>query len=885
MRLKRRFKRDRELAKEDSERYKAARRARLIAAQGTLEHASSSGPAAAALKPAAIESGQPAPSLPPSPRPASYVSSVAEVVLQARRARLGARMNARTDQPAGPGLDSPTRRRAGFLAVPTSQRMTLQFSDLTATVTSKRRSIIKQVSGYVSPGQLTAVMGSSGSGKSTLLKMLTMQRDHMTGIQLNGSFHINGHSMDDGLRRAYKQRSGYMSQLGQSYTTGLTVRENLVYAALLRLPGSMRLAEKLERVGVFLEIVRLRKCADTQVLGSESGGCSGGQKRLLALAIEMIALPNLLLLDEPTSGLDSHSSMEVVSVLRSYCDTHRSVLVTIHQPRKEVLALFSRIMLMHNGSVALRSSPDKVVECVMTLLPLLKWRPVASVNPADVLIDIMTAYPADVKRSSAGGKTMDDVSAQLGTLFVEAMQHAPRPPDLHSDPLPPIRPQASTLCEKLRHLLVVLQALESRTLSQQSCVGLYQGTFRMLLTGICYGSLFYQTTYMYSLLSCLFIMLKNAGNVWGILVTGSFFQPHNSPYTLEVGARAFSPTLYMFSRYIHYTIFSLISVIPATALFYFLTFTPNISIIRYGYMVLFVLLDTQALIGMSFLCSSLIMLAGGSAQTAFNLSNAVLEALAVFAGLYILFGDTTWAWRWLFYLSYSYDSFRAMCRIALQGFLVPRDQCTPGDTSCLIFRSGDAILEELGYADVNLVHMAGFLVLRCTVTMALASIVLELTARGFKLKRWLLHIWRGHNESMEQQTGSASVDKVARLLDADSTFMRSASRHALSAADASRAVELICMCVAEGDQQHEVSLHHDRLKTAWRGALHKMIRTMTELPSDSVPDGADFMLDSSDETLMDDADPKSVPSMPSAPRAHRIVDVEVTMTSSTALPA
>lgn len=72
-------------------------------------------------------------------------------------------------------------------------------------------------------------------------------------------------------------------------------------------------------------------------MGSATGGgISGGQKRKLQLAIEMLASPAVLILDEPTSGLDTRSALDVIRSLRTYCDSGRAIAVSIHQPRVEV---------------------------------------------------------------------------------------------------------------------------------------------------------------------------------------------------------------------------------------------------------------------------------------------------------------------------------------------------------------------------------------------------------------------------------------------------------------------------------------------------------------------------------------------------------------------
>ena len=115
------------------------------------------------------------------------------------------------------------------------------------------------------------------------------------------------------------KNTGYMLQLAEAFSVELTVFENLVYAALLRLPAETPLEKVLARVESVINELFLRRIAHVKVGSATGGGISGGQKRKLMLATEMLASPALLFLDEPTSRLDSASSLEVMVALRRYC--------------------------------------------------------------------------------------------------------------------------------------------------------------------------------------------------------------------------------------------------------------------------------------------------------------------------------------------------------------------------------------------------------------------------------------------------------------------------------------------------------------------------------------------------------------------------------------
>lgn len=88
------------------------------------------------------------------------------------------------------------------------------------------------------------------------------------------------------------------------------------------------------------------------IVGSSTGrGLSGGQKRNLCVAIQLLTMPSLLFLDEPTSGLDSTSSVELLQHLNKVASSNRAVLFTIHQPRMEIFHMFHRILILCQGHV------------------------------------------------------------------------------------------------------------------------------------------------------------------------------------------------------------------------------------------------------------------------------------------------------------------------------------------------------------------------------------------------------------------------------------------------------------------------------------------------------------------------------------------------------
>jgi len=131
----------------------------------------------------------------------------------------------------------------------------------------------------------------------------------------------------------------------------LTVRENLYYSAMLRLPTHMSHQEKLDRVEEVIQELGLSKCADTKIGNSFFRGVSGGERRRCSIGMELVTRPSILLLDEPTSGLDSKSSRKTIELLKNLAKTKgKTILLTIHQPNSLIFQLFDKVLLLSGGN-------------------------------------------------------------------------------------------------------------------------------------------------------------------------------------------------------------------------------------------------------------------------------------------------------------------------------------------------------------------------------------------------------------------------------------------------------------------------------------------------------------------------------------------------------
>ncbi|KAK5126799.1 hypothetical protein LTR85_009733 [Meristemomyces frigidus] len=254
----------------------------------------------------------------------------------------------------------------------------LYFEDVMYNLKGKQ--ILSGVTGSVHPGELLAIMGASGAGKTSFLDI--MARKKKRGV-VTGDFWLNGEKVPDD---EYRSVIGFVDQEDTMLPT-LTVHETILDSALLRLPREMSVAaktQKVEDVEKQLGIYHIRH----QIIGSEEGsgrGISGGEKRRVGIACELVTSPSILFLDEPTSGLDAYNAFNVVECLVTLVKSYnRTVVFTIHQPRSNIVALFDQLILLAQGRTVYSGPFDKC----QSFFDSIGYACPPGFNIADYLVDL-----------------------------------------------------------------------------------------------------------------------------------------------------------------------------------------------------------------------------------------------------------------------------------------------------------------------------------------------------------------------------------------------------------------------------------------------------------------------------------------------------------------
>ena len=188
-------------------------------------------------------------------------------------------------------------------------------------------------------GELLAIMGGSGTGKTTLLSLLNGSLKPQ-----EGTITINGHSIEE---PAAKSLIGFVPQ-DDLLIEELTVYQNLWFTAKFCFEG-MTDNELDARVMKTLKDLGLDAAKDLKVGSAINKYISGGQRKRLNIALELIREPAVLFLDEPTSGLSSADTEKVINLLKEQTLKGKLIVVNIHQPSSDVYKLFDRLWLLDKG--------------------------------------------------------------------------------------------------------------------------------------------------------------------------------------------------------------------------------------------------------------------------------------------------------------------------------------------------------------------------------------------------------------------------------------------------------------------------------------------------------------------------------------------------------
>ncbi|KOC68623.1 ATP-binding cassette sub-family G member 4 [Habropoda laboriosa] len=302
-------------------------------------------------------------------------------------------------------------QRMVLVSLPKAQSIDIEFSNVSYEVqhgfpTRRTKQILKGVSGSFKSGELTAIMGPSGAGKSTLLNVLT----GFDNKKCKGEIEYIGNEGKHTWKE-YRKHSCYIQQDDKLHPL-FTVIEAMWMAVNLKIGNCMSQKAKEMLIDDVLENLDLVKTKRTRC-----HQLSGGQKKRLSIALELVDNPPVMFLDEPTTGLDSLSSNQCIRLLHSLAKAGRTIVCTIHQPSAATFEMFDNVYLLADGRCMYEGATKNTVAYFASIgLNCPKYH-----NPADYMIEVVSKEYGDyndqlVKLVGDAWRSSTQQSSQLKEL-------------------------------------------------------------------------------------------------------------------------------------------------------------------------------------------------------------------------------------------------------------------------------------------------------------------------------------------------------------------------------------------------------------------------------------------------------------------------------------
>ncbi|KAH8409392.1 hypothetical protein KR222_002321 [Zaprionus bogoriensis] len=264
----------------------------------------------------------------------------------------------------------------GLKYLPNWPAVNLEFTGLTFEVPDgdnapKTKQILRDVNGEFRSYELTAIMGPSGAGKTTLLNLLA----GFGTLSASGQILVNSSPRD---MRVFRKMSRYIMQtdiLDQQFT----VKEMMLLATNLKLGNELNLKQKLEVIDEILYMLRLKNAENTK-----TEKISGGERKRLSIALELVNNPPILFLDEPTTGLDDLSGSQCIALLKMLASEGRTVICSIHTPSAKIFEMIDKVYVLAEGQCIYQGSGINIV-------PYMRHFGLScpfTYNPADFIIEV-----------------------------------------------------------------------------------------------------------------------------------------------------------------------------------------------------------------------------------------------------------------------------------------------------------------------------------------------------------------------------------------------------------------------------------------------------------------------------------------------------------------
>ena len=576
--------------------------------------------------------------------------------------------------------------------------------------------ILKDCSGSFSPGEVVGILGPSGCGKTTLLSSITG-----SALDLGQSTVLQGDILINGKPREAHQVA-YVPQADNLIPT-LTVRECVKYSALLRLPREMSPDEINARVENVLRELGIEHIGDSQVGGSgRIRGVSGGERRRVTIAMELVTDPSIIVLDEPTSGLDSYTAMTLLKCLRQVAKGNggRVVIASLHQPSKDMYYGLDTVILMGHGRILYMGRPEEAGEYMNAAgvpgpsnTPTAEHMLQVASNPLSVVAMLQmrkVARSSTVKNQSVGSPNKPsmrisfDEKIDAASVMTPSADSSPTTDYLDAETADRLEENSSLRRElSVMFWRTLVDIIRNPTL-------LFLHVALATCTGVVTGAIFYDLDK-----TSVGVQNRMGGTFFALaflaftsLTTVDLLMNERTVVLREVRSRFYRPSSYLISKIALDGL--LLRVLPA--ILYWLPFYYMAGFQTGGYYAatyLFTLIAFNCAVGAMSMCVTIACNTAG--QTSFIMNFILLFSLA-FTGFLVNVNSIPAVIRWIHYLSVFFYAFEAMLSTELTGmaFTFLYQSGPTSETLEIPDITGETFLTTLGFDCNNVTRDIGVLV-------------------------------------------------------------------------------------------------------------------------------------------------------------------------------